>query len=99
MSSDSSLTRGNLVDSDLDTASGDCLFCLDTDEISVRTAHKKYRKRVRASCKLSKAVDWMDTQMKRIMGGHQDVWGHNHKIVRAEWKCALADDHTSFEMR
>ena len=30
--------------------------CSDTDEVSVRTAHKKYRKRVRASCKLSKSV-------------------------------------------
>ena len=41
----------------------------------------------------------MDAQMKRIKGGHQDVWGHDHKIIRAEWKCALAGDHTSFKMR
>ena len=38
-------------------------------------------------------------KMKRIEGGHQNVWGHDHKIIRAEWKHALADDHTSFEMR
>ena len=43
-SSDSSSSRGNLGDSDLDTASGDGLSCSDTDEISVRTACKKYRK-------------------------------------------------------
>ena len=98
-SSDSGLSRGNLADSDLDTASGDCLSCLNTDEISVSMVHKKYRKRVRASCKLHKGVDWMDTQMKSIWGGHQDVWGHDHKIIRAKQKCALADDHTSFEMR
>ena len=87
------------MDSDLDTASGDCLSCSDPDEISMRMAHKKYRKRVRASCKLSKCMDWIDTQMKRIEGGHQEVWGHDQKIIRAEWKCTLVDDCTSFEMR
>ena len=70
VSSYSSSSRGNLVDSDLDTASRDCLSCLDTNEIYMRTAHKKYRKRVRASCKLSKGMDWTDAQMKRIQGGH-----------------------------
>ena len=37
--------------------------------------------------------------MKRIEDGHQDVWGHYHKIIRAEQKHTLADDHTSFKMR
>ena len=55
--------------------------------------------RVRASCKLSKGSDWMETQMKRIGDSHQDIWGHDHKIVRTEQKCALVEDHTSFEMR
>ena len=87
------------MDSDLDTACGVCLSCLDTDEASVWTAHKKYRKRVRASCKLSKGSDWTETQMKRIGDSHQDMWSHDHKIIRREWKHALAEDHTSFEMR
>ena len=87
------------MDFDLDTTSGDCLSCLDTNEISVRMACKKYRKRVRGSCKLSKGMDWTYTQIKRIEGGPQDVYGHNHEIIRAKWKCALADDCISFEMR
>ena len=37
--------------------------------------------------------------MKRIKDNHQDMWGYDHKIVRTEWKCALAADCTSFEMR
>ena len=37
--------------------------------------------------------------MKRIRDSHQDVWGHDHKIVRTEWKCALAEDCTSFKMK
>ena len=36
-SSDSSLSRGNTGDSNMDTASGDCLSCSDTDEVSVWT--------------------------------------------------------------
>ena len=41
----------------------------------------------------------MDAQIKRIKGGHQDMWGHDHDIIRDEWKHTLADDCTSFEMR
>ena len=41
----------------------------------------------------------METQMKRIWDSHQDVWGHDHNIVRTEQKCTLAEDHTSFEMK
>ena len=93
------LSRGNMVDSDLDTVSGDCLSCSDTNEVSVWTACKKCRKRVRGSCKLSKGSDWMEAQMKTIGDNCQDVWGHDHKIVRTKWKHALVDDCTSFEMR
>ena len=65
----------------------------------MRMVHKKYRKRIRASCKLSKGMDWTDVQLKRIEGGHQDVWGHNHEIIRVKQNCTLMDDHTYFEMR
>ena len=95
-SSDSS--KGNMADSDLDTASRDCLSCSDTDDVSMQTAQKKYRKRVRASCKLSKGSDWTETQMRRIRDSPQDVWGHDHRIVRTEGKCTLVEDHTSYEM-
>ena len=71
----------------------------DTDEVSIWTACKKYRKRVRASCKLSKDSDRSETQMKRIRDSHQHIWGHDHKIIKAKWKHVLADDHTSFEIR
>ena len=62
-------------------------------------ALKKYRKRVRASCKLSKGIDWMETQMNRIQDSHQDMWGHDNKIIRTKWKCTLVDDCISFKMR
>ena len=97
-SSDSGSSKGNMVDSHLDTASRDCLSYSDTDDISVQTAHKKYRKRARACCKLSRGSEWTETQMKRIGDSNQVVWHHDHKIVRSEWKCILAEDHTAFEM-
>ena len=75
------------------------LSCLDTDEVSIWTAWKKYRKRVRVSCKLSKGTKWMEAQMKRFRDSHWDVWGHDHKISRTEQKCTLAEDCSSFEMR
>ena len=78
---DSGLSRGNLADSYLDTASDNCLSCSNTDEVSIRSAHKKYRKRVRASYKLSKGIDWTDTQMKRIEDSCQEVWGHDCKSL------------------
>ena len=98
-SSSSELSRGDVDDSDMDTVSGDCLSCSDTDDASVHTTHKKYRKRVQASCKLSKSNIWMETQQKRINNSHQDIWGNDHKINRTEQKHALAEDHTSFKMQ
>ena len=91
-SSDSGLSRGNMADSDLDINPGDCLSCSDTDEVSIQTAQKRYRKRVRASCKLSKGSEWMEAQMKRIRDSHQDKWGHDLAIIRLDWKCTLAED-------
>ena len=45
VSSESRSSRGSLVDSDLNTAFGDSLSCSDTDEISMRMACKKSRKK------------------------------------------------------
>ena len=37
--------------------------------------------------------------MKRIRDSPHDMWGHDHKIIRAKQKHALVDDCTSFKMR
>ena len=66
-SSDLGLLKGNMADSDLDTASGDCLSCSDTDDISMWTTQKKYRKRVRASCKLSKRLDGNSKELGTVI--------------------------------
>ena len=82
--SDSVSSRENVYDSDMETVSGDCISCSDTDEVSIQTAHKKYQKMVWASCGLRKGSLWMEAQLKRISNSHQDVWGHGQKSVRTE---------------
>ena len=72
---------------------------MDTEEVSVHTTQKRYRKRVRASCKLSKGSDWMEAQLKRIRDCHQDAWGHDLAIVKSEQKHTLAKDQDSFKMQ
>ena len=67
-------------------------------KMSMRTVHKKYRKRVWASCRLSKGSLWMEAQLNRINDKHQHMWEHDHESVRTENKCALVEDHNSFEM-
>ena len=78
------LSRENVDDSDMDTASTDCISCSDTDQMSVQTACKRYQKKVQASCRLSKGSLWMEAQLKRISENCQDVWGHDYECVRAE---------------
>ena len=81
---DSGSLRGYVVDSDLDTASGDCFSYSDTEEVSIQTAQKRYRKRLRASYKLSKGSDWMEAKQKRISECHEDIWSHDLAIIRSE---------------
>ena len=64
-SSDSDSSREKVADSDMDTASGDCVSCSDTDEVSVQTSQKKYQRRVWASCGLYKGSIWTEAQLKK----------------------------------
>ena len=89
--SDSESSRENVDDSDLDTASRDCISCSDTDKVSIQTAWKKYRKRVWNSCRLSKGSIWMEVQLKRISDSCQGMWGHDHESIRTDWKCTVVE--------
>ena len=93
-SSDSDSSREDAGNSDMDTATGDCIMCLDTGEVTIWTAWK----RVQASCKLNKGSLWTEAHLKRIGKSHQAMWGHNHESIQMEWDCALVEDHNSFEM-
>ena len=76
-SSDSKASRENVANSDMELASRDCFMCLDTDEITIRTTCKKYRKRVWASCSLDKGSLWCEAQFKWISDSCQAMWGHD----------------------
>ena len=45
-SSNSDMSRENVANSDMESASGDCVTCSDKDNVTIRTTRKKYRKRV-----------------------------------------------------
>ena len=50
-----------------------------------RLLTRSTRKRVWASCRLSKGTLWTEIQLKWISDSHQDVWGHDHEEhVRTE---------------
>ena len=62
--SDLDESREKVADYDIESAPGDCFKCLDTDEVTIRKAHKKYRKRVWASCSLGKDSFWSEDELK-----------------------------------
>ena len=91
-------SRENMADSDMVSASGSCIMCSDTDELTIRTTHKKYRKRAWTSCSLGKGILWSEAQLKWIGNSCQAVWGHNNEIIRTEQNCTLEEDCNSVEM-
>ena len=64
-SSDSESSRENMDDSNMDTASRDCVLCSDTDKVAIQTTHKKYQRRVQAYCRLSNGNLWTEAQLKK----------------------------------
>ena len=82
----------------MEAVSRDCVTCSDTDEVTIRTTHKKYWKRVWASCHLDKGNLWSEAQLKWISDSHQAMWGHDQEVIRMDQDCTLKEDHNSFEM-
>ena len=86
------------ADSGPDSAMGNCLMCLDTKEIAVKSACKKFQKKVHASCSIAKGCPWMDAQLGQIGDSHQTVWGSDYEAVKTKQDIALKGDHSSFEV-
>ena len=98
VSSNLDASKENVVDSHMESASRDCFTCSHTDEITIRIAQKKYRKRVQASCSQGKGNLRSEAQLKWMGDNCQVVWGHDQEIIRTERNCFLEEDHSSFEM-
>ena len=75
---DSESSREKVEDSNLDTASRDCISCSDTDEVSTWTVHKKYRKRVWASCRQCKGSLCTAEKDQWQSPGHVGTWPWKH---------------------
>ena len=59
-----------------ESATGDdCPTCLETDDMAVRSIHKRFCKKVQASCSPSKQEPWKGAQMEQIGNHHNTVWG------------------------
>ena len=69
---------------DMESACRDCFKCLDTDEVTIRIAQKKYRKRVHSSCNQGKGSLWSEAQFKQIGNSCQAMCKHDHEIIRTE---------------
>ena len=74
-SSDLDVSRENVANLDIESASRDCFMCLDTDKVTIRITQKKYRKRVQASCNQGKGGLWSEAQLKWIGNSCKAVWG------------------------
>ena len=48
--------RENAADSYLESASGDWLTCLDTEEVAIRTGQKRFWNKVQASCSIARVA-------------------------------------------
>ena len=56
----------SISDSNLESTTGDCLTCSDTEEAAVRSACQKFCKKVQASCRLVRQSLWKVSQMALI---------------------------------
>ena len=77
---------------------GDCLTCLDTEEVAINSADKKFWKKVWASCSIAKGCLWSEAQLKWIGDSHQAVWESDYEVIKTEWELTLKEDCHSFEV-
>ena len=88
-------SQTSTTDSDQESVTGDCLTCSDTEVASVKSAHKKFHKKVLASCRLAR---WGLLKIAQIGKCHQTVWGSDYGVVNTEQELALNEDYDSFEV-
>ena len=90
--------RENAANSDLESALGDCLTCLDTEEVAIRTAWKRFWKRAQASCSTARGCLQSEAQVRQIRDSYQAILDSNHEVIHTEQLITLEEDHTSFEV-
>ena len=74
----------------------DCLTCLDTEDATVKLAHKKFCKKVWVFCGPTKQILWKDAPLEQIGNNHTTVWGSDYKAIKTQWDLTLDRDSSSF---
>ena len=86
------------MESHPESPTGDYLTCSDTEQASVKSAHKQFCKKVLASCSPAKQGLWKDTLLEQIGNSHQAVWGSVYEAIKMEQDLTLDKDHSSFNV-
>ena len=92
-------SRESVTDSSPESVTwDDCLMCLDSKDVTVKSAHKKFHKKVSTSCSPTKQSLWKDAQLEQIGNNHKTVWGNNYKSIKIEWDLPQDRDPSSFKV-
>ena len=94
----SSDSQESAADAGPKSATGDFLMCSDIEKTAINSTHKKFQKKVSASCNITKDCLWLEAQLKWIGDSPWAVWESNYEVFKTEWELALKEDHNSFEV-
>ena len=78
----------SIADSNLESVTGECLTCSDTEEAAVKSTCQKFHKKVWALCRLTRQSLWTVSQMVLIGKSHQAVWGSDQHCQRRVGPCS-----------
>ena len=76
----------------------DCLMCSDTEDVAVKSTHRKFHRKAQASCSPAKQSLWKDDHLGQIWNNHKPVLGSDYKTIKTEWDVTLDRDSHSFEI-
>ena len=73
-----------------DSVTGDdCLTCSDTKDAAVKSAQKKFCKKVWASCSLTEQGLWKNIQLEQIGYNCKTMWGSDYEAIKMKWDLTL----------
>ena len=91
--------RESITDYGPESSMGDdCLTCSDTKEAAVRSACKRFCKKVQALCSPGKQGIWKDTELEQIKNNCNIVWGSDYEVIKTKWDLTLDRDPNSLEV-
>ena len=75
----------SIIDSSAKSVTGDdCLTCSATEDTAVKSAHKKFHKKVMASCSPAKQGLWKNAQLEQIRNNCNTMLGSDYEAIKTE---------------